>query len=577
MKQLRPYQDAAIKSLFNWLFTPDTGNPLIVAPVGAGKSLMIAEFVKQVHALYPRTRIVMITHVKELLEQNAKALREQYPDVDMGFYCAGLGMKRLHNDVTFASIQSIADKAMSFNRCPEIIIIDECHLISHKDTTQYRRFIDEIQKINPACKVIGFTGTPFRSDTGRIDEGEGALFDGIAYEIEMSYMIEEGYWAKPVSPALATKMDVSGVSVRGGDYVIGELEKRINTAEINDACVMELITHGANRRKWLVFTASVQHCKDVCAAINAAGISAEMITGDTPKEERAAIIERFRRGEFRCLVNVAVLTTGFDVPDIDLLAFMRPTRSPVLYIQTTGRGVRPVYADGYDLSTRQGRLDAIANSIKPDCMILDFGGVVAALGPIDCVSIRKKYNPKEEPKEKAAPITKICPHCAAVCMAAQRYCYNCSYCFIELSSAAAENAIVSSDEPPEWINVLGMHTSKHVKKNAPDAPPTLCVTYTTLRGAMKEWICYEHGGYARDKARKWHFDRIDYADRTKNFNLPKTIDEALLLTYPVPKRIQVKRDGKFWRIMDYDFVDESAFEPQKSHEITMNDDFEIPF
>ena len=118
MKTLRPYQAAAQKSLFKYLFE-NTGNPLVVAPVGAGKSLMIAEDIKKLHEMYPRTRIVMLTHVKELLEQNAEELAEQYPFCDFGFYCAGLKQKRLHNDVTFASIQSVNKKIADFNRATE--------------------------------------------------------------------------------------------------------------------------------------------------------------------------------------------------------------------------------------------------------------------------------------------------------------------------------------------------------------------------------------------------------------------------------------------------------------------------
>ena len=120
MKTLRPYQNAAEVSLFKYLFEKK-GNPLVVAPVAAGKSLMIANFIKKLHEYYPRTRIVMLTHVKELLQQNAAELIEQYEGVDMGFYCAGLNQKRLHNDVTFASIQSINNKLGNINRVPEIM------------------------------------------------------------------------------------------------------------------------------------------------------------------------------------------------------------------------------------------------------------------------------------------------------------------------------------------------------------------------------------------------------------------------------------------------------------------------
>lgn len=184
------------------------------------EELDYCKFIRRVHADFPRTRIVMLTHVR-LLQQNAKELRDQYPTVDMGFYCAGLGQKRLHNDVTFASIQSVHNKASAFNRCPEIIIIDEAHLISHNDQTQYRKFIDSVLAINPNCKVIGLTGTPFLVIRDGLEGSEGALFTDIAYEIPMTYMIEQGYWTKPVTPKTSYTMDVSSQNSKWRLYCPG--------------------------------------------------------------------------------------------------------------------------------------------------------------------------------------------------------------------------------------------------------------------------------------------------------------------------------------------------------------------
>ena len=314
MKTLRPYQAAAQKSLFKYLFE-NTGNPLVVAPVGAGKSLMIAEDIKKLHEMYPRTRIVMLTHVKELLEQNAEELAEQYPFCDFGFYCAGLKQKRLHNDVTFASIQSVNKKIADFNRAPEIIIIDECHLISHKSNTQYRKFIEDVQSLNPNCRVIGYTGTPFRSDTGRLDAGKNKLFDDVAYEIGMDFMIDEGYWAKPFCPKIDTEMDVTGVKVQGGDYVAKDLQETVNTTEMNDACVTEMMQLGKGRNRWLIFTAGVQHAEDVTAELNRRGVEARCVHSDKDSMENDQTLKDHKAGKFKALVNVAKLTTGYNDPN----------------------------------------------------------------------------------------------------------------------------------------------------------------------------------------------------------------------------------------------------------------------
>ncbi len=570
MKQLRPYQQAAIDSLFDYIARNPSKNPLVVAPVGAGKSLMMADIIKRIHEQAPRVRIVVLAHVKELLQQNAAELASHYRGVDYGFYCAGLGQKRLHNDITFASIQSVHDKLLRFNRVPQVLIVDECHLIPTNDATTYRRFIDECKKANPNLVVIGLTGTPFRADSGRLDEGEGRLFDGVAYEIDIRWMIEQGYLCRPATPKMATQLSTDGVGTRAGDYIASQLEKAVDIDATTQACVDELMQHAAGRKKWLVFTAGIEHCTHVRDAIRARGVVAEMLTGDTPKVEREAIIARYKRGEIRALVNVAVLTTGFNVPDIDCLVFMRPTRSPVLYVQCIGRGIRPVYANGHNLGTQQGRLDAIAASGKPDCLLLDFGGVVNELGPVDAIEVRKRPGGggKDEGEPLEAAPFKRCPSCGNLCAPAQRYCFNCSYSFMsdKLSQRASEKAVISTDSEPEDYQVLSISVKRHLKREDADReleglpplnPATLKVTYATMAGAFHEWVCFEHHTYevgdsrrfAWDKAVAWHKQRIP------DLRPPITVKEALAMGYPnyAPFSIKVRKEGKYNRIIGYDF------------------------
>ena len=531
-KTPRPYQDAAIKAVFHWFAVGNQGHPLIVAPVGSGKSLIAAEFIKRIQDSAPRTKIVVLTHVQELLVQNADELRLHYPSCDFGFYCAGLNEKKLHNDVTFASIQSVYSKAYDFPRAVQIIICDECHLIPHKSDTQYRKFIDDCIAINPNCKVIGLTGTPFRSDSGRLDDGDNKLFDGIAYDIGIDFMIKNGFLCKPIVPQVNTVMSVDGVKTRNGDYIESQLQKAVDVDDITRACVDEIIEHGRNRKKWLIFTAGVQHCEHVRDEIRSRGVSCEMVTGETPKGEREDIIRRYRNGDIQCLVNVAVLTTGFNVPEIDMLAFMRPTRSPVLYIQCIGRGLR--IAPG-----------------KVDCLVLDFGGVVKNLGPIDAINITKKHIEKNEAEKKLQAVMKICPSCGAECAAAQKYCYICSHCFVStsLDVKASNKAILTEDEPPEWYEIVHVSYNKHIKKNAPDAPPTLRVTYTTMTSEVSEWICFEHepGSFANNKAIDWHFERSQEP-------CPDTVDDALKVAYKNPSKVLLKRNGRFYEVVKCDMT-----------------------
>lgn len=514
----------------------------------------------------------MLSHVKELIEQNKEELLEQYPECDIGVYCASLNRKDRMSDVTYATIQSMHNNLIKLSKPPEIIIVDECHLISHNKDTMYRKLIDDALHLNHNCRIIGLTGTPFRSDTGRLDEGDDRVFDNICYEIGMGYMIEQGYWTKPFCPDIETHLDVSGVSVRGGDYVQGELERAVNIDPITKSCVDEIIAKAANRNKWLVFAVGKDHAQSIAEEIRSRGISAEYLTSDHSPMERARIIQDFREGRIRCLVNVAILTTGFNVPDIDMIAFMRPTRSPVLYIQMIGRGVRVVYANGYDLSTKEGRLDAIANSIKQDCMVLDFGDVVSELGAIDDVSIEKTYIANDDKEKGDGEATfKICPSCNYECAPAQRVCHNCEHVFLNIKERSETKAkVVSSDYEPEWADVIQVFYDKHNKQGS---HPTLKVGYSTLNhGIIYQWVCFEHHKfdptdkrrYGWNSAVKWYNERA-----LDNMPVPNTVDDARTRYYKEPSRIKVKRDGKYWKILDFEFA-------EKEEEIE-EDFFEIPF
>lgn len=553
MKTLRPYQQAAVDSLFDWFATGKIGNPLLVCPVGSGKTLIIAEIIKRILDDAPRCRIVMLTSTRELLEQNGDELKVHVPHIDMGFYCSALGQKRLHNDVTLASIQSIHNKLMQFKRAPQVIIVDEAHTISHNEQTTYRKFIDAARVLNPNLVVIGLTGTPFRSDSGRLDEGEGRLFDGVAYEIDIGWMIEQGYLCKPVTPKTTFSYDTTGVAKRKGEFVESQLQAAIDKDDFTSQAVQEVIAHGATRKKWLVFTAGIEHCDHVTKCFQAYGIAAEAITGKTSTDERTAILERYKSGVTKCLVNVATMTTGVNIPAIDLVVFMRPTRSPVLYIQMLGRGLRPMYCygGGYDLETQNGRLQAIASSGKADCMLLDFGGVVDALGAIDALDIRKQYKAKKEDAEKGEAIMKRCPSCGTQCFAAQRYCYECSYNFVneKLEKAATNTAIVTSDAEPETYSIITLTAAEHSKRGDPNAPTTMRVQYITMADNFSEFVCFNHpiGSYAHDRARAWHKQRLP------DVPMPESVAAALKLHYPCPEKITVKREGKYWKVLSVDF------------------------
>jgi DNA repair protein RadD len=559
-KILRTYQLACVEALFSYIILHQVCSVLLVCPVGSGKTLIIAEIVKRILSEYARTRILILTSTRELLVQNAEELREHIPNVDFGFYCAALGEKKLHNDITLASIQSIYKKAISFNRAPQVLIIDESHTVSHDEDTLYRSFIKDLKELNPNLVIIGLTGTPWRMNSGRLDEGEGKLFDDVAYEISIAWLIENGYLCRPTTRPTETHFDLTNVGTRNGDYIQGQLEKAVDVDSTTKACVDEIIKYGHDRKKWLIFCAGIEHAQHVTQEIQSRGIFCDIIIGETEKEKRNNIVEQFRDGRIKCLVNVATMTTGINIVDIDMIALLRPTRSKILYLQMLGRGLR----------TAEG---------KENLLVLDFGQVVETLGAIDTLEVRKKFTVKDANEEKGRAITKICPSCGTTCAAAQKYCYECSYCFLTESldkSFDKKSALLSSDIEPETFTVWSVGYYIHHKKDDSEAPPTMRVSYATDGGSFSEWIPFESpkdGG--KKMAAKWHMERLPL------FPIPKTVIEAVVLPYPKPETITIRREGKYNRVIEHGFPD--GMEPVKpenyqfegAEEIDLNDD--IPF
>ena len=203
MLTLRPYQQAAITAIYGY-FETNTGNPLMVIPTAGGKSLVTAAFIEGVLKVWPDQRILIVTHVRELIAQNHAEMLGLWPEAPAGIYSAGLGKREAQARILFAGIQSIHQRAQEIGHT-DLVLIDEAHLIPGKSNTMYRRFLDALSAINPALKVIGLTATPFRLDSGMLHEGEAALFTDIAYEAPVRDLIDLGFLSTLVSKQPKTR------------------------------------------------------------------------------------------------------------------------------------------------------------------------------------------------------------------------------------------------------------------------------------------------------------------------------------------------------------------------------------
>jgi len=329
--QLRYYQQEAIDAAWRALEEEPDSNPCIVLPTGAGKTPVVAALCKQMFEWGGKT--VVLTHVKELVQQNYNTLVRNAPELkhDIGVYSAGLNKRDTGHDILVAGIQSIYRRAYQID-VRNLIIIDESHLIPTVDSGMYRTFLKAMKINNPHVKIIGLTATPYRLGSGYICQPDGIL-NKICYEADVKTLIEEGYLSRLISAAGVTKTDLSGVHIRGGDYVESELQTAMNKdATVLEAC-KELVASTAERKSILVFAAGVEHGENILQKLRDLGQNADSIYGDTKNYERDAKISRFKAGQIKFLVNVGVLTTGFDYPGIDCVALLRPTLSPGLYYQ----------------------------------------------------------------------------------------------------------------------------------------------------------------------------------------------------------------------------------------------------
>ncbi|CAK9249999.1 unnamed protein product [Sphagnum jensenii] len=484
-------------------------------PTGTGKSLVIAELIRRIMQQYPYQRIVCATHRKELITQNSETLRGQWPTVPFGIYSAGLNAKQAKHSIVFAGIDSAYRYPEKFG-VVNLLFIDEAHLLSPKSETKYHQFIRGLKKNSPCLKIVGFTATPYRMGQGLItDDG---IFTDICYDISdyksFNNLVADGFLATLISKRSATQVDFSELSLGAdGDFNKSELEALLDTQDINYKICKEFCEYSQDRKSWLLFAAGISHAENLASILRAFGYPGSAVHSKMHVKERNAAIAAFQSGEYRFLVNNNVLTTGFNHPAVDLIGMVRPTTSTGLWVQMAGRGMR--VASG-----------------KANCLLLDFGGNTARLGPInDPLIPRKKGTGKS-----GTPAIKICPFCGVYNHASAKH---CTYCgkelpvFTQLNQTADTLDVIRTDLPLcEWFDVDRAIYTKYMPK---DKPPMMRVTYICGMTTFEEYILLEHTGGILHKARKWWSERINMR------NVPPTIDEALKLTKHliVPKRIYV--------------------------------------
>ncbi len=527
--RLRQYQQDALDSLEGYLDMRD-GNPLLELPTGAGKSVIQAEIVKR--AVTRKERVLCLAHVKELLEQNYEAFCRLCPSLAplAGLYSAGLGKRQAGNKIVFAGIQSVYKRAKQLGR-RDTIIIDECHLVPKKGNGMYRQFLDEAQ--TAGVRVIGLTATPYRTSSGFLTAGEGKIFDCVAYSVDINRLLQERWLSPLTSVQSDTGYDVGQVRSSGGEFVQKALAEAIEAQKEITARAVEEIRKTAeaqDRKSCLLFCASVAQAEQVYSQLaDVVGLEkCHLITGATDSDQRAKAVQKFKAGLIRYMVNVGVFTTGFDAPQVDLIGVLRPTKSPGLWVQICGRGLRK--APG-----------------KTNCLVLDFGGNVARHGPIN------KIQPTlvVPSNRKGVAPTRICGTCRFEFLLAQTVCPNCGAehpRITKTETVSSHGPIIAEGEEElteKWCDVSKVVYKRHQKQGKPDS---MKVEYFSgMVGVACEYVCLDHPGYASYKARHWVDERLPEGEFA-----PDTVDQLLQMAEKLlqPVQVLVSLTGAFPRVLE---------------------------
>lgn len=546
----RDYQLYAAQAVWNY-FEKHTGNPLILMPTGTGKSHVISTLAQSILHYFPQTRILCLTHVKELIQQNFNKLILAWPNAPAGIYSAGLNRRDVHNNIVYAGIQSVAKRAHAFGHV-DLVLIDESHLVNPEKDTNYITFLSDLQKINPALKIVGLTATGWRLGYGKIHEGDNRLFTDVCVDMTtveaFNWFIAQGYLLPLVPRKTELVLDVTGVHMQGGDFIQAELQNAVDKADITRRALEEAIAKCSDRRKWLIFASGVEHAEHIAEQLTELGVPCGVVHGKMSSGDRERALADHRSGRTRAIANANILTTGYDDPEIDLILVLRPTMSSVLWVQMLGRGTRPVYVDGYDLGTLEGRLASILASTKHNCMVLDYAGNTRKLGAINDPLIPRKKGEKSGP----APV-KLCDACDTYNHASARVCAHCGaeFTFVtKLKQAASTEALIKGDVPK--VEIFKVTSVTYQAYQRPGKPRMLRVSYYCGLRKFDEYVCLEHEpGFARHKASKWMKQRAPDPTWT-NMSVDDVLRAASFLS--TPTHIQVWVNKQYPEIMSFDFT-----------------------
>ena len=351
---LRPRQQIFVDKSIDCLHKYN--NTVSIAPTGAGKSVCLSALIKQCVALKPNIKVAVIAHRDELTYQNQNTFLKVAPNISTSIVNAE--QKDWGGQVVFAMVQTLSrEENLQLMPNIDLLVVDEAH---HITADSYIKIIKQVITNNRSAKIFGLTATPTRGDKHNI----GVVFTNCADQITLTELINSGHLVRPITYRIdtgETEEKLQALRVKAtGDYSDQEMSEILNTIPLNKKVVEEWIKKAADR-KTVVFCSDVAHAMNVTDTFKSFGINASLVTGAMAKEDRQKALNSLETGEIQVIVNVAILTEGWDYPPISCVILLRSSSYKSTMIQMIGRGLRTIDATIYP------------DTIKQDCIVLDFG------------------------------------------------------------------------------------------------------------------------------------------------------------------------------------------------------------
>jgi DNA repair protein RadD len=528
--ELRPYQKEAISTIVAALKAKD--NCLLQAATGGGKTIIFASLISQWINAYPKMKIMVLAHRQELIDQAYEKLTMVDPTAwtKTGKACAGLGRVITDSQVVIGTLQTLVRRKIS--QQVQLLIVDEAHRIPSMDQdSQYRTLIWRLREEFPRMRLLGVTATPFRLKHGYIYGQENDWFDDLDYSINLKTLISDGYLVPiriKINESEGLQKELAKVEKSGGEYKIDSLQGVMCKQTFISTAVEAWENYGEGRLNAIIFAVTIQHAELLRAAFIAAGHKVGIVHSKMPQQERKDILNAFERSEINFVVNVGILTEGWDSPKVDLIIMARPTLSPGLYVQMIGRGTR-LYPG------------------KENLLILDLANNSLKHGPPWDPIIKEGLN---------SPEGKVCPKCRILIEKTwSKECPECGYVFDEPELSDEEKVLIDYEQVT--MKELGMgkevllvvYEWEAYVYESRNGNEMVKFTLRTNAGPVNEFLDFEgnSGQWSYKKAWKWWVRMADGSPP------PKTATEACesLDKITIPTIVTACKEGKFWKVVKW--------------------------